>query len=280
MADIAKIIEEVKAMTVLELNDLVKAIEEEFGVSAAAPVMVAGAAAAPAAEEKTEFDVVLAEVGANKMQVIKAVKELTGLGLKEAKELVDNAPKTIKEAAQKADAEEKMCIRDSQQGGGVTAAFHRGLGADDAHPARFGGRGRGGCRRRHHAGVGRGQRGRVIGRQGAGYGAAGGQDELDLLLQQEGDVLLGVLHDGIRAAAAVGHAAGVAEIDDVLAGQKAAQLPHGGQPAQAGVEHADGPAVQTAVIHGGPPSPAPGRSNCPAGPDRCRRRRSSAWGTC
>ncbi len=106
MADIAKIIEEVKAMTVLELNDLVKAIEEEFGVSAAAPVMVAGAAAAPAAEEKTEFDVVLAEVGANKMQVIKAVKELTGLGLKEAKELVDNAPKTIKEAAQKADAEE------------------------------------------------------------------------------------------------------------------------------------------------------------------------------
>ena len=96
MADIAKIIEEVKAMTVLELNDLVKAIEEEFGVSAAAP----------AAEEKTEFDVVLAEVGANKMQVIKAVKELTGLGLKEAKELVDNAPKTIKEAAQKADAEE------------------------------------------------------------------------------------------------------------------------------------------------------------------------------
>ena len=86
---------------------MVKAIEEEFGVSAAAPVAVAAAgAAAPAAEEKTEFDVVLAEVGANKMAVIKAVKEATGLGLKEAKELVDNAPKTIKEAAAKAEAEE------------------------------------------------------------------------------------------------------------------------------------------------------------------------------
>ena len=106
MADIQKIIDEVKGMTVLELNDLVKAIEEEFGVSAAAPVMVAGGAAAPAAEEKTEFDVVLAEVGANKMGVIKAVKEITGLGLKEAKDLVDNAPKTLKEAASKADAED------------------------------------------------------------------------------------------------------------------------------------------------------------------------------
>jgi len=104
---ITAIVEEVKALTVLELNELVKAIEEEFGVSAAAPVMVAGAAAAaPAAEEKTEFDVVLAEVGANKMGVIKAVKEATGLGLKEAKALVDEAPKTLKEAVPAAEAEE------------------------------------------------------------------------------------------------------------------------------------------------------------------------------
>ncbi|MEG1569545.1 MAG: 50S ribosomal protein L7/L12, partial [Oscillospiraceae bacterium] len=95
MADIKAIVEEVKTLTVLELNDLVKAIEEEFGVTAAAPVAVA-AAAAPV-EEKTEFDVVLAEVGENKMAVIKAVKEATGLGLKEAKEIVDNAPKTLKE---------------------------------------------------------------------------------------------------------------------------------------------------------------------------------------
>ena len=107
MADIKAIVEEVKGLSVLELNELVKAIEEEFGVSAAAPVMVAGAAAGAApAEEKTEFDVVLAAVGDNKMAVIKAVKEITGLGLKEAKDLVDNAPKTIKEAAAKADAEE------------------------------------------------------------------------------------------------------------------------------------------------------------------------------
>ncbi len=108
MADIKAMIEEVKSMTVLELNELVKAIEEEFGVSAAAPVMVAGAGAGAGggAEEKTEFDVVLADVGANKMAVIKAVKEATGLGLKEAKELVDNAPKTLKEAASKADAED------------------------------------------------------------------------------------------------------------------------------------------------------------------------------
>ena len=106
MADIAKFIEEIKAMTVLELNELVKAIEEEFGVSAAAPVMVAGAAAAaPAAEEKTEFDVVLKEVGANKIGVIKVVREATGLGLKEAKALVDGAPATVKEAMAKADAE-------------------------------------------------------------------------------------------------------------------------------------------------------------------------------
>ena len=104
---ITKIIEDVKAMTVLELNELVKAIEEEFGVSAAAPVMVAGGApAAAAADEKSEFDVVLAEAGENKMAVIKAVKDITGLGLKESKELVDGAPKTLKEAASKADAEE------------------------------------------------------------------------------------------------------------------------------------------------------------------------------
>lgn len=107
MADIAKFIEDIKALTVLELNDLVKAIEEEFGVSAAAPVMVAGAAAgAAAAEEKTEFDVVLAEVGGNKMAVIKAVREVTGLGLKESKELVESAPKAIKEAVSKETAEE------------------------------------------------------------------------------------------------------------------------------------------------------------------------------
>ena len=104
---ITKFVEEIKTLTVLELSELVKAIEEEFGVSAAAPVMMAGpAAAAPAAEEKTEFDVVLAEAGASKMGVIKLVKEITGLGLKEAKELVDNAPKPIKEGASKADAEE------------------------------------------------------------------------------------------------------------------------------------------------------------------------------
>ena len=106
MADIAKFVEEIKSMTVLELNELVKAIEEEFGVSAAAPVMVAGAgAAAPAAEEKTEFDVVLKSAGANKNNVIKVVKEATGLGLKEAKAMVDEAPKTIKEGVSKDDAE-------------------------------------------------------------------------------------------------------------------------------------------------------------------------------
>ena len=106
MADIAKFVEEIKSMTVLELNELVKAIEEEFGVSAAAPVMVAGAgAAAPAAEEKTEFDVVLKSAGANKINVIKVVKQATGLGLKEAKAMVDEAPKTIKEGVSKDDAE-------------------------------------------------------------------------------------------------------------------------------------------------------------------------------
>ena len=106
MADIAKFIEEIKAMTVLELNELVKAIEEEFGVSAAAPVMVAGgAAAAPAAEEKTEFDVILKSAGANKIAVIKVVKDAAGLGLKEAKALVDEAPKALKEGISKDDAE-------------------------------------------------------------------------------------------------------------------------------------------------------------------------------
>ena len=94
---ITKFVEEIKTLTVLELNELVKAIEEEFGVSAAAPVMVAAGPAAAAAEEKTEFDVVLADAGASKMGVIKLVKEITGLGLKEAKALVDEAPKTIKE---------------------------------------------------------------------------------------------------------------------------------------------------------------------------------------
>ena len=105
---IVKFVEEIKTLTVLELADLVKAIEEEFGVSAAAPVMVAGpaAGAAPAAEEKTEFDVVLTEAGGSKMGVIKLVKEITGLGLKEAKELVDNAPKPIKEGISQADADE------------------------------------------------------------------------------------------------------------------------------------------------------------------------------
>lgn len=104
---IMSMIEEVKALTVLELSELVKALEEEFGVSAAAVAVAAPAAggAAAAEEEKTEFDVVLAEVGNSKMGVIKVVKEVTGLGLKEAKEIVDGAPKTIKEAVSKADAE-------------------------------------------------------------------------------------------------------------------------------------------------------------------------------
>ncbi len=101
---IEEIIAAVKELTVLELNDLVKAAEEEFGVSAAAGVMVA-AGAADAGEEKTEFDVELTEVGAEKIKVIKVVRELTGLGLKEAKELVDGAPKIIKEAAAKDDAD-------------------------------------------------------------------------------------------------------------------------------------------------------------------------------
>ena len=105
---VVKLIEDVKALTVLELSELVKALEEEFGVSAAAPVAVAAApvaGAAPAAEEKTEFDVVLKSAGGNKIAVIKVVREITGLGLKEAKELVDGAPKTVKEAVAKDEAD-------------------------------------------------------------------------------------------------------------------------------------------------------------------------------
>ena len=101
------IIQAIKEMSVLELNELVKACEEEFGVSAAAPVAVAGAVAGgEAAAEKTEFDVVLAGAGANKIKVIKVVREITGLGLKEAKEIVDGAPKTLKEAVSKEEAED------------------------------------------------------------------------------------------------------------------------------------------------------------------------------
>ena len=105
---ITAMIEELKTLTVLELSELVKAVEEEFGVSAAAAVAVAAPAAggAAAAEEKTEFDVVLKEAGAEKIKVIKAVREITGLGLAEAKALVDGAPKTLKEAVAKEEAEE------------------------------------------------------------------------------------------------------------------------------------------------------------------------------
>ncbi len=107
---VEKLIEEVKNLTVLELSELVKALEEEFGVSAAAPVAMAampaaGAAAEATEEEKTEFDVVLAEIGQQKIKVIKAVREITGLGLKEAKDLVDNSPKPVKEGISKEDAE-------------------------------------------------------------------------------------------------------------------------------------------------------------------------------
>ena len=105
---ITNILEEIKSLTIIELADLVKAVEEEFGVSAAAPVgvvAVAGGAAAPAAEEKTEFDVVLKAAGDKKLNVVKAVKEITGLGLKEAKEMVDGAPKTVKEGVSKEEAE-------------------------------------------------------------------------------------------------------------------------------------------------------------------------------
>ncbi|MHB1404776.1 MAG: 50S ribosomal protein L7/L12 [Desulfitobacteriaceae bacterium] len=109
MSKVAEIIEAVKGLTVLELSELVKAFEEEFGVSAAAPVAVAAAPAAAAAaavvEEQTEFDVILTGAGASKINVIKVVREVTGLGLKEAKELVDNAPKPVKEKVSKEDAE-------------------------------------------------------------------------------------------------------------------------------------------------------------------------------
>ena len=108
MSKIEEIIAEIKELKLLEVADLVKAMEEEFGVSAAAPVavMAAGAEGGAAAEEKTDFDVVLAEAGAEKIKVIKVVREITGLGLKEAKEAVDSAPKTLKEAVSKEEAEE------------------------------------------------------------------------------------------------------------------------------------------------------------------------------
>ena len=105
---ITNILEEIKSLTILELADLVKAVEEEFGVSAAAPVgvvAVAGAAAAPAAEEKTEFDVILTGFGDKKLNVIKVIREITGLGLKEAKDLVEGCPKAVKEGVSKEDAE-------------------------------------------------------------------------------------------------------------------------------------------------------------------------------
>ena len=105
---ITNILEEIKSLTILELADLVKAVEEEFGVSAAAPVgvvAVAGAAAAPAAEEKTEFDVILTGFGDKKLNVIKAIREITGLGLKEAKDMVEGCPKAVKEGVSKEDAE-------------------------------------------------------------------------------------------------------------------------------------------------------------------------------
>ncbi len=106
MEKIEKLVEEIEKLTVIELADLVKAIEEKFGVSAAAAVVAAGpAAAGAAAEEKSEFDVVLTDAGATKIAVIKAVREATGLGLKEAKDLVDSAPKTVKEAMPKEEAE-------------------------------------------------------------------------------------------------------------------------------------------------------------------------------
>lgn len=108
--DFEQILEAIERLSVLELNELVKAAEEKFGVSASAPVVVGGAVAggeaAGAAEEKTEFDVILASVGAEKMKVVKAVKDLSGLGLKEAKEVVDNAPKAVKEGVSKEEAEQ------------------------------------------------------------------------------------------------------------------------------------------------------------------------------
>ena len=125
---IEKLIEEVKNLTVLELSELVKALEEEFGVSAAAPMAVAampaaGAAPAAAEEEKTEFDVVLASIGQEKIKVIKVVREITGLGLKEAKELVDNAPKPVKEGVSKEDAQ-SIKAKLEEVGAGVELNSH------------------------------------------------------------------------------------------------------------------------------------------------------------
>ena len=119
MSKIQTIIDTVKELSVIELSELVKAFEEEFGVSAAAPVAVAvaGGAAAAAEEEQTEFDVILANAGANKINVIKVVHEITGLGLKEAKEVVDGAPKAVKEKVEKAEAEE---IKKKLEEAGVT----------------------------------------------------------------------------------------------------------------------------------------------------------------
>ena len=114
-----EIIEVIKGLSVLELNELVKACEEEFGVSAAAGVVVAAGPAAEAEEEKTEFDVELTDVGPNKIKVIKVIREITGLGLKEAKDLVEGAPKVVKEQASKADAEE-MKKKIEEQGAKVT----------------------------------------------------------------------------------------------------------------------------------------------------------------
>lgn len=118
--NLEQILEAIEQMSVLELNELVKAAEEKFGVSASAPVVVGGAAAgaaAPAAEEKTEFDVILVSVGDEKMKVVKAVKDLSGLGLKDAKAVVDNAPKAVKEGVSKEEAEE---IKAKLEGAGAT----------------------------------------------------------------------------------------------------------------------------------------------------------------
>lgn len=115
-----QIIEAIKGMTVLELNDLVKACEEEFGVSAAAPVAVAGAAEGAAQEEQTSFTVVLSEIGAQKIKVIKVVREITGLGLKEAKALVDEAPSNVKEDIEKEEAED---IKAKLEEAGATVEF-------------------------------------------------------------------------------------------------------------------------------------------------------------
>ena len=124
-----ELIDAIKELTVLELNDLVKACEEEFGVSAAAGVVVAAAGPAEAAEEKTEFDVELTEVGPNKVKVIKVVREVTGLGLKEAKDVVDGAPKIVKEAADKATAED-IKKRLEEVGAKVTLKQSRKLRAE------------------------------------------------------------------------------------------------------------------------------------------------------